>query len=342
VKKQIDLRSDTITHPTEAMRRAMAEAPVGDDVFGEDPTVNQLQRRIAELTGKEAALFVASGTMSNQIAINAHTQPGDEVICEYGCHIFNYEGGGSALLSGVQLHPLKGERGVITAEQIESAIRLADHHYPRTALIELENTHNRAGGAIFPLAEMNKIRRIAEKHRLRMHLDGARLWNASVASGITLKDWCAPFDSISLCFSKGLGAPIGSVLVGSAEFIDRAHRYRKVYGGGMRQAGIIAAAALYALDHHVERLREDHARARNLAEFLVETGAQVDLAATQTNIVIADFPFPRAAAQICARLAEIGLLALPVSPTRIRFVTHLDIDDDDLNAAKPMIKSAVR
>jgi threonine aldolase len=280
--------------------------------------------------------------MSNQIAINAHTQPGDEVICEYGCHIFNYEGGGPALLSGVQLHPLKGERGVITAEQIESAIRPADHHYPRTSLIEVENTHNRAGGAIFPLEEMIKIRGVAEKHCLRMHLDGARLWNASVASGIALKDWCASFDSISLCFSKGLGAPIGSVLAGSAEFIDRAHRYRKVYGGGMRQAGIIAAAALYALDHHVERLHEDHTRAGNLAEFMVEMGAQVDLPATQTNIVIADLSaFPRTARQICDRLAKSGLLSLPVSSTRMRFVTHLDIDDDDLDAAKPILKSAV-
>jgi len=261
----IDLRSDTITKPTPQMRQAMADAAVGDDVFGEDPTVNQLQKKVTELCGKEAALFVPSGTMSNQIAINTHTQPGDEVICDYGSHIFNYEGGGPALLSGVQVHPLQGQRGVITAEQIKAVIRPADHHYAKSKLIELENTHNRAGGAIFPLDEINKIKKLADEHQLQMHLDGARLWNAHVATGISLAEWCDPFDSISLCFSKGLGAPIGSILVGSSEFIDRAHRYRKIYGGGMRQVGIIAAAALYALDHHIERLKDDHKRAYQLA-----------------------------------------------------------------------------
>ena len=194
----------------------MAEAAVGDDVFGEDPTVNELQQRVATMCGKDAALFVPSGTMSNQIALKTHTQPGDEVICEYGCHIFNYEGGGPALLSGVQLHPLLGERGILRSEQIEAVIRSKDHHFAQTRVIELENTHNRGGGSIFPLSEIHKIRRLADEHGLVMHLDGARLWNASVATSITLQEWCEPFDSISLCFSKGLGAPVGSILVGSA------------------------------------------------------------------------------------------------------------------------------
>ncbi len=335
MKRVIDLRSDTVTKPTPAMRRAMAGAEVGDDVFGEDPTVNELQRRIAELTGKEAALFVASGTMSNQLAVYAHTQPGDEVICEYGCHIFNYEGGAPAQLSGVQLHPLRGERGVFTAEQVEQVIRPADHHYPRTALIEVENTHNRAGGAVFPLREIKKLRALADAHGLRMHLDGARLWNAAVATGISIQEWCEPFDSVSLCFSKGLGAPVGSVLAGSADIIMRAHRRRKAVGGGMRQAGILAAAALYALDHHVERLAEDHRRARELAEFLARLGASVDMEATQTNIVIADFN--RSAKELCEKLAAAGVLALPVAATRIRFVTHLDIDDQALAEAKEII-----
>lgn len=333
----VDLRSDTVTKPTAAMREAMAAAPVGDDVFGEDPMVNELQRRVAEMTGKEAALFVPSGTMSNQIALFVHARPGDEVICEYGCHIFNYEGAGAAQLSGVQLHPLKGERGVITAQQIAEAIRPADHHYPHTALIEVENTHNRAGGAVFPLSELHRIRALADEHGLAVHMDGARLWNAVVATGIPLAEWCRTADSVSLCFSKGLGAPVGSILVGSAEFIERAHRRRKAQGGGMRQAGILAAAALYALNHHIERLAEDHRRARALAEFLNEHAASVDLAATQTNIVIAELGGNKSAPQFCRELQENGVLALPISERKVRFVTHLDIDDQGLEYAVTVI-----
>lgn len=339
----IDLRSDTLTKPTPAMRQAMANAPVGDDVFGEDPTVNKLQTKVAEMCGKEAALFVTSGTMSNQIAINTHTQPGDEVICDYNCHIFNYEGGGPALLSGAQLHPLPGKRGIITAEQIEAVIRPEDHHFAQTKLIELENTHNRGGGSIFPLEEIHRIRQIADAHHLFMHLDGARLWNAHVATGISLAEWCAPFESISLCFSKGLGAPIGSILVGSKEFIDRAHRYRKIYGGGMRQVGIIAAAALYALDFHLERLKDDHRRAYQLGEKLSELGAAVDFAATQTNIVIADFsPLDRSAAEIGAKLKEHGVLGIDFSPTKIRFVTHLDVDDQAIEQAERVFEKVLK
>lgn len=338
----IDLRSDTLTKPTPAMRQAMANAPVGDDVFGEDPTVNKLQNKIADMCGKEAALFVPSGTMSNQIAINAHTQPGDEVICDYNCHIFNYEGGGPALLSGVQIHPLLGKRGIITSEQIKAAIRPDDHHFAQTKLIELENTHNRGGGSIFPLDEIHRIRHVADEHHLVMHLDGARLWNAHVATGISFRDWCAPFESISLCFSKGLGAPIGSILVGSKEFINRAHRYRKIYGGGMRQVGILAAAALYALDHHIDRLVEDHKRARRLGIVLSELGATVDFEATQTNIVIADFvSLNRTAADVHVELTKNGLLGITVSPTRMRFVTHLDVDDNSIKRAESIFQQVL-
>lgn len=342
MNRTIDLRSDTITMPTPEMRRVMADAPVGDDVFGEDPSINKLQQKMAALCGKEAALFVASGTMANQIAINAHTQPGDEVICDYGCHIFNYEGGGPALLSGVQVHPLHGERGAISADQIAAAIRPGDHHFARTRLIEIENTHNRAGGAIFPLEEIKRIRSLADERGLNVHLDGARLWNAHVATGISLAEWCAPVDSISLCFSKGLGAPVGSVLVGSHDFIDRAHRYRKMYGGGMRQAGILAAAALFAVEHHVKRLADDHNHAKMLAENLMEHGAFVDLDATQTNIVIADFaPFDESADALNQRFGDAGLLALPVSPTRIRFVTHLDVSDADMERALTVVDTVL-
>ena len=331
----IDLRSDTLTKPTPEMRKAIYEAEVGDDVFGEDPTVNKLQERVAEMLGKEAALFVASGTMGNQIAINCHTQPADEVICEAFSHSFNYEGGGPALLSGVQMHPIAGEHGVITAEQIKTAIRPADHHFPQTRLIILENTHNRAGGTIFPLDEIKRIRQLATENNLKMHMDGARLWNAHVATGIPLNEWAKYFDSVSVCLSKGLGAPVGSVLVGSRDFIEEAHRYRKIYGGGMRQAGILAAAGLYALDHHIRRLAVDHERAARLARALDSfDGVHVNLEATKTNIVIAEFdPARFEAPQVAAALKEHGLLSIAFSKTKVRFVTHLDLTDDDIDRA---------
>ena len=335
--KIIDLRSDTITRPTAEMRRAMADAEVGDDVFGEDPTVNRLQERVAELTGKEAALFVPSGTMGNQIAIGCHTRPGDEVICETDCHSFNYEGGAPALLSGAQMRPIPGIRGVITAAQITDAIRPSDHHFPRTRMILLENTHNRAGGAIFPLQEMRAIRRLAQKHGLRMHLDGARLWNAHIATGVSLQEYARCFDSVSLCLSKGLGAPVGSVLAGPLDLIERAHRLRKQLGGGMRQVGVLAAAGLYALDHHLTRLAQDHERARALAEQLNSfDGVRVDLEATQTNIVIAEFD--EKAARVAERLRRNGVLSIPFSENKIRFVTHLDLSDEDVREAQFIFK----
>jgi len=340
MQKFIDLRSDTVTQPTQAMRQAMAEAPVGDDVFGEDPTVNEIQNRVAEMCGKEAALFVPSGTMGNQTALKTHTQPGDEIICEYGAHIFNYEGGAPGLLSGAQIYPVPGKRGVITAEQIEKVIRKPNAHFPNTRVIEIENTHNRAGGAIFPLDEIKKIVKVAQQHKLKMHLDGARLWNAHVATGVAFSDYCSGFDSISLCFSKGLGAPVGSIVVGSQSFIQRAHRFRKIFGGGMRQVGILAAAALYALDHHIGRLAEDHQRAAALARCLAECGAEVDMHATQTNIVIADFEsFHLSAPQLAKEFENQGVLCIAFSDTRIRFVTHLDITDDSIEKTCQVTKN---
>ena len=283
----IDLRSDTVTKPSTGMRKAMAEAEVGDDVFGEDPTVNLLQDKVAELLGKEAALFVASGTMANQVTIKTHTQPGDEVVLEADSHVCHYESAAPAVLSGIQMRMLPGRHGVITAEQIEPAIRSADVHYPRTSLVWIESTHNRAGGTVFPLDEIKRIGKLCRDRKLKLHMDGARLMNASVASGISPRDFASPLDSTSICLSKGLGCPVGSVLAGNLDFIDRARRFRKMLGGGMRQVGIIAAAGLYALEHNVDRLAEDHANARRLAEAVAELpGLKVDLATVQTNIVI--------------------------------------------------------
>ena len=339
--KIIDLRSDTITKPTAGMRDAIANAQVGDDVYAEDPTINELQSRVAALLGKEAALFVASGTMANQIAIKCHTIPGDEVICETGSHIFNYEGGSPAFLSGVQLHPLPGTNGVIFPEQIEPALRPLDSHFAQSRLISLENTHNRAGGTIYPLDTIKAIKKMADSHGLRMHLDGARLWNAHVATGISLREYGKYFDSVSVCFSKGLGAPVGSIIAGSAEFINRAHRCRKMLGGGMRQAGILAAAALYALDHHFERLADDHKRANKIAEYLNSVnGVYVNVDETKTNIVIADFKdYGQSAAEIAEKLKEHGVQSIPFSATKIRFVTHLEIDDQDIETALKTFKT---
>ena len=331
----VDLRSDTFTKPSPGMREAIAHAEVGDDVFGEDPTVNRLQEKVASMLGKEAGLFVASGMMGNQVAVNAHTQPGDEVILEFDSHIFQYEAGAPALLSGVQLCPLPGERGVLTAEQVEAAIRPDNVHYPRTSLVCLENTHNRAGGTIYPLEEMGRIREVADRYGLKMHLDGARLWNASVATGIPLEEYGRYFDSVSVCFSKGLGAPVGSLIAGDRAFISRARRYRKVYGGGMRQVGILAAGALYALEHNVERLAEDHRNARRLAEAVaVLTGGSVDLNSVETNIVIFEIdPKTMSAQQAAKALEERGILLLPFGPTRLRAVTHLEVLEEGIDQA---------
>lgn len=324
----IDLRSDTVTRPTPAMRRVMAEAEVGDDVFGEDPTVNRLQDMVAEILGMEAALFVASGTMGNQICIHGHIQPGDEIICEAGAHFLHYEAGAIAALSGVQARPLAGQHGVITARQIAEALRGDVYYFPRSRLIALENTHNLAGGVIFPLEEIPPIRQLAKQHGLAMHLDGARLWNACAAAGLAPRDYTQYFDSVSVCFSKGLGAPIGSAIGGSQAFIAKARRIRKMFGGGMRQAGVIAAAAIYGLQHHRERLVEDHAHARRLAEALQgQGGIAIDLTTVQTNIVILNIANTKLTVPAAiAALQQEGVLVSPFGATVLRAVTHLDVD----------------
>jgi len=331
----VDLRSDTVTKPTPEMRRAMYEAEVGDDVFGDDPTVIRLQERVAEILGKDAALYVPSGTMANQIAVACHTSPGDELYCEAGCHVLNFEGGAPAALSGVMLAAIEGRRGAYTADQISERIRPTDHHYPVSRLIWVENTHNRSGGTIFPQEECRKLRQVANQHGLAMHLDGARLWNAAVATGRIEEELAAPFDSVNVCFSKGLGAPVGSAIAGSKKFIDRAHRARKRFGGGMRQAGIIAAGALYALERHRERLVEDHRRARRLAEAISEIPAfSIDLEATATNIVIFDAaPGGLTGAEVVAKLREDGVWGTAFGRSKVRLVTHLDVDDKGIERA---------
>lgn len=342
--KAIDLRSDTVTKPTPEMRAAMAAAEVGDDVFGEDPTVNRLQEKVAALLGKEAALYVSSGTQSNQLAIKSHTQPGNEIYCEENGHIFHYEAGAPAALAGVQVRTLPGVRGAITAAQIEAVLRPGDHHNPPSRLVVLENTHNRAGGAIFPFDEIEKIHALTRARGLALHLDGARLWNAHVATGIPLAEYGRLFDSISVCLSKGLGAPVGSVLAGSADLIDRAHRYRKMWGGGMRQAGIIAAAGLYALDHHIARLAVDHRHAAELMHtFRKFPAIEVDPEATRTNIVIVELRKTGLKAHdLVVKLKEKGVLCLATAPTRVRLVTHLDVDDEEITTACGIIEEILQ
>jgi threonine aldolase len=335
MKDFIDLRSDTVTKPTPAMRKAMAEAEVGDDVFGEDPTVNILQEKVANLLGKEAALFVPSGTMANQLSIKSHTQPGDEVIIESSSHPYNFEGGAGAALSGIQFLCLKGVRGILDASKIEESIRPTDHHFAVTRLVCLENTHNRGGGSIYPLEKMAEIYRLAKSKGLLVHLDGARLWNASLATGIKPNEYAQWADSVSVCLSKGLGAPIGSLVAGSKPFIDRVHRFRKMFGGGMRQVGIIAAAGIYALDHHLERLKEDHQNAKRLGVGLKEfKGVSIDPRHVETNIVIFDVANSRmTAAQVAETMKKEGVLIHAFGKTQIRLVTHLDVSAEDIEKA---------
>jgi len=336
----IDLRSDTVTKPSRNMRQAIAAAEVGDDVFGQDPTINILQSRVAELLGKEEGLFVASGTMGNQVAVNLHTRPGEEVILDRDAHIFYYEAGGPALLSGVMLHPLDSSHGILTASTIQAALRPPNIHFPPTSLICLENTLNRAGGRIFPLEEIAKIHRLARKHNLKVHLDGARLWNASVASGISLAEYSRYFDTVMVCFSKGLGAPVGSLLVGDRAAIEEARRYRKIYGGGMRQAGILGAAALYALEHNLPLLKQDHEKAISLAEaFNTLDYLSVDMESVQTNIVIITVTDQRLTApRIAEALEKEGVLILALGVRMLRAVTHLDVNTADIKKAISIIK----
>jgi threonine aldolase len=335
----IDFRSDTVTKPTPGMRAAMAAAEVGDDVFGDDPTVNRLQHTIAERLGKEAALFVPSGTMSNLVAVRVHCKPGDELICEAGCHIYNYEQGGYAQINGICARPVQGEYGVMKLDQLVDLTRPANAHYVRTRLVTLENTHNRGGGKIQPLSVVEEICRWARASGLRTHLDGARLYNASLATGIEPTRWAEHFDTVSVCFSKGLGAPAGSALCGPKDLIAEALRHRKVLGGGMRQAGVLAAAALYALEHHVERLAEDHANARRLAQGIRQI-ENVRLVSEQVDTNMIFFrvdPAWGTADQFSEKLKQRGLLMLATSPTNIRAVTHLDVDSADVDQAVEII-----
>jgi threonine aldolase len=336
----IDLRSDTVTKPSAAMRRAMAEAAVGDDVFGDDPTVNRLEERFAELLGKEAAVFVPSGTMSNQIALRIHCQPGDEFICESGCHIINYEQAGYAQLAGLAARPVEGKFGVLRLEQLQGLIRRDDQHLVHTRLVCLENTHNRGGGKIQPYDEVERICSWAHDHGLVTHLDGARLFNAVVATGIPARRWSQHFDTVNVCFSKGLGAPIGSALAGSRELIRKARRARKVLGGGMRQAGIIASAALYALEHNIDRLAEDHAHAQILAD-AIRSCPLLELRPpeVESNIVIFHIdPRLGTAADFAARLKSAGVLMYDIAPQMIRAVTHLDIDREAIQRASDAVQ----
>jgi threonine aldolase len=339
----IDLRSDTVTRPTPAMREAMARADVGDDVFREDPTVNRLEERVAELLGKEAALYVPSGTMSNQICIRVHTQPGDEMLCEATCHIYNNEAGGPAVLSGVTSHCIEGDYGILDVTQLEGKVRPPNDHQVRTRIVCLENTHNRGGGRVYPSEKVEAISRWARGAGLIMHLDGARLWNATVASGIAAKTWASHFDTVSVCFSKGLGAPIGSALAGPKDFVQKARRVRKLLGGGMRQAGVAAAAALFALDHHVERLAEDHHNAQVIARAVAETpGLRLDPPDVETNLIWVEVdPDLGSARDVAAALRQRGVLVHAVGLHTCRACTHLDVTASQAARAAEVIRQAV-
>ncbi len=329
--KKIDLRSDTITKPSQAMRKAIAEAEVGDDVFRDDPTVLKLEATVAELFGKEASLYVPSGTMGNQVALKTLSQPGWEILCERECHIINYETGGPAIHSQLIVNMLDTDLGTMTAEQVDAAIREGSVHSPPTKIVAIENTHNRHGGTIYSIEEIKKIRKICDRRGLYMHLDGARIWNAHVASGISLAEWAAPFDSISVCLSKGLGAPIGSMIIGEKGFIEKAIRNRKLFGGGMRQAGIAAAGGLYAVENNIDRLAEDHNNAKILAEKLNQIdGFEIDLRRVQTNIIIVEIDkLGKSSVDVVKVLADAGVLCVPFGPTKLRFVTHLDVTEED-------------
>jgi len=335
----IDLRSDTVTKPDQMMRAAMAAAEVGDDVFGEDPTVSLLQNTIADRLQKEAALFVPSGVMCNQIALRVHTSPGDEVLLDAGSHIANYESGAAAALAGVQLKQIQSERGHPSVQAFNEGIRAGFYWEPRPRLICLENTHNKAGGTIYPLDQIEEVADLAREASLGMHLDGARLWNASIATGIPEAEYARHFDSVSVCMSKGLGAPVGSVLAGTDEFIQKAHRFRKMYGGGMRQAGILAAAALYALENNYTGLATDHEHAQSLAAVIgaLETFS-LRPGGVDTNIVIFDVIDGRSATEILEDLKEVGVLMVPFGPTTIRATTHRDVSSEDIRSASDLLR----
>lgn len=323
----IDLRSDTFTKPTRGMMTAMMNADVGDDVFHEDPTVNRLEEVAAEMFGKDAAIYCASGTMSNQVAIKCHTQPGDEVICDRNAHVYIFEGGGIALNSSAQVKTVEGNRGRITADQVLAAINPDDVHKARTSLVCLENTSNRGGGSCYDFGEIEKIKLVCTTNNLPLHLDGARLFNALVAKGETTRQYGKAFDSISICLNKGLGCPIGSILIGNRDFIRQAKRVRKVFGGGMRQAGFMAATGVYALEHHVQRLELDHIHAKQISEALLKKDFVRSILPVETNIIIFELGEPFTAKSFAALLREKDIFALPVSANQVRFVTHLGVTE---------------
>jgi threonine aldolase len=342
--KNFDFRSDTVTRPSPAMRAAMAAAEVGDDVLGDDPTVIRLQQLIAQRMGKEAALFVPSGTMSNLIAVRSHCRPGDELICEEGCHIYNYEQSGYAQICGVAARAVKGEFGVLQPEQLAGLIRPGDAHFVRMRLVTLENTHNRGGGRIQPIEIVDAIGRWAHENGLETHLDGARLYNAVAATGIEPPRWTRHFDTVSVCFSKGLGAPAGSALCGPKDLIAEAVRHRKVLGGAMRQSGVLAAAALFALEHNIERLAEDHLSARHLAdgvrkiEHLQLMSDEID-----TNMLFFRVdPAWGTAAEFLEQSKKQGVWMLSTAPATIRAVTHLDISTSDVERTIEIMASIMR
>lgn len=327
----VDLRSDTVTVPTPSMRKAMYEAEVGDDVYGEDPTIRELEELGARLTGKEASLFVSSGTMGNQLAILAHTQRGDELICEAESHIFFYEVGAIAALAGVQARTITGSHGLLAPEQVLAVIRPQDIHQPPTSLICLENTHNRAGGVCYPLDTLAKLYEVGKNRNIRLHVDGARIFNAAVKHNVTVDKLTCYTDSVSFCLSKGLGAPVGSLIAGSKDFIEKCRRYRKMLGGGMRQAGIIAAAGIVALNSMVERLQEDHDHARILAEAIANMNFGFDAGTVETNIVVADTTsLGVTAAELAERLSKQGVKISQFGEYKIRMVTHYGVTAEDV------------
>jgi threonine aldolase len=335
----IDLRSDTVTRPTPAMREAMAGAAVGDDVLGDDPTVRLLEEEIADITGKQAALFVTSGTMGNQLAIATQTRPGDAVIVGEGAHPIHYEGAAGAALSGVQFG-VAGHGGFFTPDEMQAAREPPSYWAPRTSLVAIENTHNRAGGRVWPVAQARAVAARARELGHATHLDGARIWNASTALGIDVRALCAPFDTVSVCFSKGLGAPVGSAFCASRALVEEARRLRKRWGGGMRQAGILAAGALHALAHHRARLADDHANARALAERLnAVSGMHVEVAAVETNIVNIDVDAK--ADEVARQAIALGVAINPAGDGRLRAVTHLDVSAVDIETASEILSVAL-
>ncbi|MBM3158748.1 MAG: aminotransferase class I/II-fold pyridoxal phosphate-dependent enzyme [Bacteroidetes bacterium] len=335
----IDFRSDTVTKPTPGMHAAMQQAAVGDDVFGEDPSINALERKTAELFGMQAAIFCPSGTMTNQIAIKCHTQPGDEIICDENSHIYQYEGGGIAFNALCSVKLLAGNYGRITASQIESSVQPDDVHRPISRLVSLENTSNRGGGSCYDFEEIKQIRNVCNKNQLALHLDGARLWNALIAKNESALQYGQVFDSISVCLSKSLGCPVGSLLVGSSSFIKKARRVRKVFGGGMRQAGFLAAAGIYALDNHLERLKIDHVHAATLASTLLSLPFVKKVLPVETNIVIFELQDGLSAPTLVGAMKERGILAYAIAPNRVRLVTHLDITSTMIDKTVTALKS---